>query len=236
MSQFGFRVFEQINRVDREIIQQLSEIPSSNIADVMGRFASVGGEMKPYHKTSVQLAGSAITVRVSPADNLMMHKAIELAQPGDVIVVDAGGELTNAITGEIMCTYAKKKGIKGFIVDGAIRDRAGIWELDFPVYARGVQPRGPYKDGPGEINVPISCNGMVVNPGDVIIGDADGITVIPRQEAKEVLQKALEKVKLEQTMMDDIESGTLDQSWVDKVLKEKCCQFCENTYEADMKK
>jgi RraA family protein len=224
MSNIGFRIFESMDRADQELIEQFRVIPSSNISDVLGRFSSVGGQMQAYHPTGVIMAGSAFTVRVSPADNLMLHKAIEIAQPGDVIVVEAGGELTNAITGEMMCTYAKKKGIEGFIIDGAIRDRASIKELRFPVYAKGTQPRGPYKDGPGEINVPISCSGVVVNPGDIIIGDDDGFTVIPLQEAKFVLEKAKEKVEIERVMMDDIVKGTLDQSWVDKTLQQKGCE------------
>lgn len=225
VSNIGFRVFEQVERHESDFIAKFRDIPSSVLADVMGRFASVGGGMKPYHPMDVTMAGSAFTVRVSPADNLMLHKALEIAQAGDVIVVEAGGELTNAITGEIMCTYAKKKGIAGFVIDGAIRDRAGIWELKFPVYAKGVQPRGPYKDGPGEINVPVSCDGMVVHPGDIVVGDADGFTVIPYREAEIVYKKALDKLEAERVMIEQIHAGTLDQSWVDKTLQAKGCEI-----------
>jgi len=225
MSNVGFRIFSNFKRLERELIERFREIPSSNIADVMGRSASIGGEMKAYHRPGLTMAGSAFTVRVSPADNLMMHKALEMAKPGDVIVVDAGGDLTNAITGELMATYAKSKGYEGFVINGAVRDRAGLWELRFPVYAKGLQPRGPYKDGPGEINVPVSCNGVVVNPGDIVIGDDDGLVVIPAHDAENILKKALEKVELERVMMESIRNGTLDQSWVDETLKQKGCEF-----------
>ena len=114
----------------------------------------------------------------------MVHKAIDLAAPGDVIVVDAGGDLDQAIIGEIMSSWAAKRGVAGFVIDGAIRDAAALSQGDFPVYARGVTHRGPYKDGPGEINVPVSIGGMVVQPGDIIIGDADGLLAIPQADAE----------------------------------------------------
>ena len=113
----------------------------------------------------------------------MLHKALELAQPGDVIVVDAQGDLSNAITGEIMMTQAAMSGVAGVVVDGAIRDSEAMRDLDMPVYAAGVTPKGPYKDGPGEINVPVTCGGVVVNPGDIVVGDADGIVIISPQDA-----------------------------------------------------
>jgi RraA family protein len=191
----------------------------------MWRFASIGGEIKAFHKPGLRMAGFAFTVRVSPADNLMLHKALTLAKPGDVIVVEAGGALTNAITGELMAATAKQRGIAGFVIDGAIRDRAGILQLEFPVYAKGLQPRGPYKDGPGEINVPVSCNGVVVNPGDIVIGDDDGVVVVPMRDAHSVLKKAKEKAEQERAIMDAIVSGTLDTSWIDEQLKQKGCEF-----------
>ncbi|MDQ1002198.1 RraA family protein [Neobacillus niacini] len=226
MSNVGFRIFKEIPRIERkEVIEEFRQIPTSNIADMMGRFASIGGEIRAFHNQGLLMAGQAFTVRVSPADNLMMHMALELAQPGQVVIVEAGGDVTNAITGEIMCTYAKQKGIEGFIIDGAIRDRAGILALDFPVYAKGLQPRGPHKDGPGEVNVPISCNGVVIHPGDIVIGDDDGVVVIPLEEAEGVLIKAKEKVEQERKMMESIYAGTLDQSWVYKKMEEKGCDI-----------
>jgi RraA family protein len=227
MSNVGFRVFTKIKRADQDLIEQFRNIPSSNIADVMWRSASLGGTMRAYHAPGLTMAGSAITVRVSPADNLLMHKAMEVAMPGDVIIVETGGDLTNAITGEIMCTYAKKKGIAGFVIDGAVRDSKGIEDLRFPVYAKGLQPRGPYKDGPGEINVPISCNGVVVNPGDLVIGDDDGVVIVPLKEAEGILAKALEKVAQEQVTLQQIADGTYDTSWIDVLLEQKGCKVNE---------
>lgn len=225
MSNVGLRAFKKIPRIEKEVIEQFRTIPSSNIADMMNRFASIGGEIKRFHKAGLTMVGQAITVRVSPADNLMMHLALELAQPGDVVVVEAGGDMTNAITGEIMCTYAKKKGIGGFVIDGAIRDSDGIFGLNFPVYAKGLQPRGPHKDGPGEVNVPVSCNHVVVNPGDIVVGDDDGVVIIPLEEYQHILMKSKEKFQKEKEIFDQIARGTLDQSWIYEQLAEKGCEI-----------
>ncbi|MDD9840282.1 methyltransferase, partial [Escherichia coli] len=135
----------------------------------------------------------AITVKARPGDNLMLHYAIDIAEAGDVIVVDAGGDLTNALIGEMMVAYAIKKGIAGIVINGAIRDSVVIGEGEFPLFAAGISHRGPYKDGPGEINVPIAINGMVVEPGDLILGDEDGLLSVPYAEVEEIYLKASAK-------------------------------------------
>jgi regulator of RNase E activity RraA len=154
-----------------------------------------------------------------------VHKAIDIAAPGDVIVVDAGGVVTQAIIGDIMSSLAEKRGIAGFVIYGAIRDSAEIGARRFPVYACGVTHRGPYKNGPGEINVPIALDGMVVNPGDIIVGDADGVVAVPLAHAEEVLALARVQLAKETAMLKAIAAGKADRRWVDETLRKLGCDF-----------
>ena len=170
---------------------------------------------------SGKLAGPAYTVKTTPGDNLLVHKALDTAKAGDVIVVDAGGVLENAIIGELMMSRARQRGVAGIVIWGAIRDSAEIAAGTYPVYASGVTHRGPYKNGPGEINVPINMGGMAVNPGDVIVGDADGLVAVPLEMAERVLASAKSILEKETKAMKEIEAGTVDRAWVDKALKEK---------------
>lgn len=147
----------------------------------MNRLAAVDQSIRPFNKT--KLLGPAFTIRVPEGDNLMLHKTMDLAEPGDIIVIDAGGATQRAILGELMLTYCKIRGIGGILLDGCIRDAEAIAEMDIAVYAKGVTPNGPYKNGPGEINVPVVIGGKVVNPGDIIVGDADGIIIIKPEDA-----------------------------------------------------
>ena len=223
MSNVGFRIFEVKNRPSKELVEAFAGLPVANIADEMNRLYCVNARIKPVN--NVPLLGTAFTVKARVADNLMIHKAIDMAQPGEIIVVDVQGDLSNAVTGEIMIRQAMKKGISGVIIDGAIRDLEALQKLPIPVYAAGVQPTGPYKDGPGEINVPICCGGIVVKPGDILVGDADGIVVIDPQDAPEILEKAKEKFAQEQEKFKAIEDGTMDRSWVDKSLEKLGCEI-----------
>lgn len=229
MSNLGCRVFKGINRPNTELVQAFANIPVANIADEMNRFFCVNARIKPYNKNA--LLGSAFTVKTRPGDNLMLHKALEMAQPGDVIVVDAQGDLSNAITGEIMMLQAAVNGLAGVVIDGAIRDAESIAELSMPVYAAGVQPKGPYKDGPGEINVPICCGGVVVTPGDILVGDSDGIVVIPQQLAQELLAKAKNKMEGEHRILEGIRNKVpRDKSWINKTLEKLNCEIIDECY------
>ena len=183
-----------------------------------------GARLRPMHASGT-MAGSALTVKTRPGDNLMIHKAIDLAVPGDVIVIDGGGDLTNSLMGEIMLSLAIKQGIAGFVVDGAIRDADAFVDSNLPVYAAGVSHRGPYKDGPGEINVPIAIDGMVIEPGDLMLGDGDGTLCVPFAEAENICAAAAAKNAAEQVQMAEIEAGTLDRSWVDETLNRLGCEF-----------
>ena len=174
----GFQICKRARKVDPGITAKFRELPVANISDSMSRMAAGGPSLRPIHKAG-PLAGPAFTVKTRPGDNLMVHKAIDIADPGDVIVVDGGGDLTNSLIGELMSAYAESRGIAGIVIYGAIRDYDTLHAGSFPIYAAGVTHRGPYKDGPGEINVPIAIAGMVIEPGDLIVGDGDGIVCFP---------------------------------------------------------
>jgi RraA family protein len=216
----GFRVLPRAKAADPKLLARLAKLPVSNVSDNLMRGHGCG--LQPFHHTGV-MVGTAFTVKTRAGDNLMVHKAIDMAQPGDVIVVDAGGALDNAIIGELMAGWAKKRGVAGFIIDGAIRDSQALSDDDFPVYAAGVTHRGPYKDGPGEINVTISVGGMVVNPGDLIAGDHDGVLAISPEDAERVIAAAEAQYKREQASLAAIAAGTWDRKWVDEALKARGC-------------
>lgn len=223
MANIGFRILPAPKRPPASLVKQFKGVVVAHLSDNMGRLQGAV-DLLPMHQGG-QMLGVALTVRVPPGDNLMVHKAIDIAQPGDVIVVDAGGEYTTAIIGELMTSHAARRKVAGMVIDGAVRDSGYIAASSFPVYARGVSHRGPYKDGPGEINVSISVGGMVVNPGDIIVGDEDGFVAVSPADAPALLAAAAAKAKDEAATLKAIAKGTVDRSWVDKSLKAKGCEF-----------
>ena len=214
----GFDIHPRARAVSSEVVEKFRPIPVANISDCMWRMTAGGARLRPMHDGTV-LAGPALTVRTRPGDNLLVHKALELAQPGDVVVVDAGGDLTNAIIGEIMTTYAQTRGLAGIVINGAIRDCGAIRQGSLPVYAAGVTHRGPYKDGPGEINTVIALDGMTITPGDLILGDEDGLLCVPYEQVDAIYAAATAKQEVEARMMAEIAAGTLDTSWIDARMK-----------------
>jgi RraA family protein len=216
----GFRILPSPKRADPKLLERLRKLPVSNVSDNMARVH--GAALQAMHQSG-RMVGTAFTVKTRPGDNLMVHKAIDMAAPGDVIVVDAGGALDTAIIGEIMSGWAEKRGLAGFVIDGAIRDSDILAEGDFPVYAAGVTHRGPYKDGPGEINVVISVSGMTVRPGDLITGDHDGVLAIAQEDAEAVIAAAEAQHQVEQAAMVAIAAGTYDRKWVDEALRARGC-------------
>lgn len=229
MSNSGCRIFLKVNRPSKGLVEGFKGLPVANIADEMNRFFCMDSRIKSYNDKP--LLGTAFTVKARVSDNLMLHKALELAQPGDVIIVDAQGDLANAITGEIMMTQAAVNGLAGVVIDGAIRDAEAMKGIDMPVFAAGVTPKGPYKDGPGEINVPVCCGGVVVNPGDIVVGDADGIVVISPMDAPVILEKAKAKLAKEQAIIKGIKDRIpRDKSWVDKALEKVGCEIIDDFY------
>ena len=224
MGNIGFRISPFRARPAPDLVRQYDGIATPHISDNLNRLFGAAAGLRPYHGNA-RLLGTALTVRTRPGDNLLVHKAIDMAEPGDVIVVDAGGELTNAIVGEIMMRLSIRRGIAGYVIDGAIRDTAAFVRERFPVYARGVTHRGPYKDGPGEINVPVSVGGMLVHPGDIIVGDEDGVAAVPLQDAERLLEAIRAQQAREDDILRSIADGTVNRSWVDHLLRERGCEF-----------
>lgn len=218
----GLRILKRRRAVELALARQFLDIPVANVSDCMARMAAGGPRLRPMHAGG-RMAGPALTIKTRPGDNLMIHKALQLALPGDILVVDGGGDLTNALIGEIMTGDAMLQQLGGIVINGAIRDADWIAERDFPVFAAGVTHRGPYKDGPGEINVPIALDGMVIEPGDLVIGDGDGLLCVPFDEVESLLAAAQAKQEVEARMVADIEAGTLDRSWVDATLTRLNC-------------
>lgn len=226
--ELGFKVLKRKRVIDPEMVEKFRKIPVANISDAMNRLSAGGPRLRPYHASGI-LCGPAVTVKSRPGDNLMAYMALTMAKPGDVIVIDAGGDLTNAIVGERMMVNAQRRGFGGFIVNGAIRDVEWCKQNTFPVFAAGVTHRGPYKTGPGEVNVPIAIDGMVCEPGDLIIGDDDGLLVIPYDEIETVYAKALAKHETENSTFETIGKSNQanDEAEMMARLKEMGCQFEE---------
>jgi len=212
----GWRINTDFERVPETLVAVARDIPVAVIGDVSHRLFSFPGGFQNYSRKAPVLAGPAFTVKVRPGDNLFLHKALDIALPGDIVVVDAAGALENAILGEMMGRYAASRGIGGIIIDGAIRDIAGLAELPIPVYARGVTPNGPWKSGPGQIGQPISAGGISIAPGDLIVGDLDGVIVLPRVDAQTVIDQALAHVKTEALWAQQIADKTWPRGWVDE--------------------
>ncbi len=224
MKNIGFVINSDFTRPDRSLIEKFRGIPVANIDDCMNRTAAVDPEIKPFNKAP--LLGPAFTVKVAEGDNLMFHKAMDMAKPGDVVVIDAGGDKKRAIFGALMISYCKARGLAGVIVDGAIRDSEEISEMDFPVYAKSVTPNGPYKNGPGEINTVISFGGKVVHPGDIIVGDQDGIVIIDPRDAEALAEKAAGVVAMEAGILKKIlEECSYIRPWVDEKLEKLNCEI-----------
>ena len=218
----GLQVLERRRQIPAQLVLAFKGLPVANISDCMARMSAAGTRLRPMHKSGY-LAGPALTVKCRPGDNLMIHKALTMAKAGDVLVVDAGGDLTNALFGEIMVATAVRIGLAGVVLNGAVRDSEEIGQGQFPLYAAGVTHRGPYKDGPGEINVPIAIDGMVIQPGDLIVGDADGLLCVPFDDAEALLAATHKKMAAEKVMLADIAAGTLDTAWIDATLQRIGC-------------
>ena len=217
-----FRIFTNVERSDRALVERFRGIPSSNINDMMNRLYNTDASIKSLNH--LPMLGTAITVRAPLGDNLMFHRALDIAQPGDVLVVDGGGCMERSLAGEIMITYAEKKGLAGIVVNGALRDLDGILRSSIPVYAKGITPQGPFKNGPGEINVPVCCGGVVVLPGDILVGDLDGVVVIRKDDAPYIIDKAQEKLAKETKKLSAYAEGHVnyeehESSWTAKAEK-----------------
>jgi len=206
-------------RVSPETVRKASGFAASILADVAGRRGTLDGRIQPV-SPSMRLAGPAFTIEVRAGDNLMIHAAISMAKPGDILVIDGKADRTCALMGSIMINACKKAGLGGVVIDGAIRDTDELRELGFPVYAICANPNGPTKFVPGRINWPVSCGGVAVHPGDLVVGDADGVVVIERGKAASLLDAADSKVADEKTRLADIAAGkNLRPKWLEASLR-----------------
>lgn len=221
----GFCIQTRQRKVDAATIDAFRSLPVANVSDCMSRMFAGGPKLRPIHDPKAVLAGPALTVRSRPGDNLMLHHALDIAEPGDIIVVDAGGDLTTAIMGEIMAAIALKRGIAGIVIYGAIRDADEIRRMGLPLYAMGITHRGPYKDGPGEVNTTIAIDGMVIEPGDLILADGDGVLSVPFAQTDRILAATQKKFAAEQDEIAQIANGTNDRTWVMDTLKARGCAF-----------
>jgi len=227
----GFRVFLQRDLPPKDLIEAFKELPAANVADCMNRLSALSSAIRLMSKPfSGSMAGPALTVKTRPGDNLMLHKALNMAVEGDVIVVSNDGDRSQSLMGEIMATYGKFKKIAGFVFDGPIRDVDALYDLGVPVYATGSTPGGPFKEGPGEINVPISCGNVQIDPGDIVLGDTDGVLVIPRLDALPLLETARQFSAGDKAKAKAAETGSGDRSWVEKILEAKGCSIIDAKY------
>ncbi len=201
-------------RPDPSLLEQCRQLPTSILSDSMERVGGVRGVHWVPGGRWPRVAGPALTVRTRPGDNLVVHRALDLAEPGDVLVVDSGGLLERAILGEIMGRYAVTRGLAALVVDGAVRDAEGLAAGPIPVFALGINHLGPYKDGPGEVHGPVQVGGTVVRSGDVVVGDGDGVLVIPHERAAEVVARGQARLRDEEEQFAQIAEGTLDRAWV----------------------
>jgi regulator of RNase E activity RraA len=204
---------KDIERVCADLVKRASQFQAAILADVGGRRGTLGGQIKPLHP-SMKVAGPAFKVEVRPGDNLMFHAALALAEPGDVIVVEGKGDTSSALCGTIMSTQAQAKGLAGFVLDAAARDSEEISAGTFPVFSVGTNPNGPTKALGGRVNWPVTLAGTTVNPGDLIVGDADGVVVVPKENVEEILVLAQKKVDAEAKRIAAIKNGDLGAPWL----------------------
>jgi len=215
----GNRIAKNIKRADAAVVAKLKEHPVANIGDCMNRNAAVSSKFKSSNNKV--MAGSALTINTPAGDNLMVYIALDQAKEGDILVINSDGYENRAILGEIITRIAISRGVKGIIVEGAVRDIDELGQLEIPVYYTAVSPNGPYKNGPGEINSPVTIGGKIINPGDIVIGDGDGIVAIKPEEVESVLTKLEEVKSYEASLMKKISAGEkIEFTWAYEKLKQ----------------
>lgn len=218
----GNRIFLKRNLPLKQLLEAFAEIPTANIADTMGRLCAMHPRIRLMSQPERSIvAGPALTVKSRAGDNLFIHQAMDMAKEGDVIVVSNEADSSRSLMGEVMFRYCEYKRIGALVLDGPIRDVEAVKKIQYPIYATGNTPGGPYKDGPGEINVSVSCGGVVVNPGDIVVMDADGVIVIPLKDGDRVLRDARKFQAQDAAKIMAASNGTANRSWVKKSLEEK---------------
>lgn len=210
----GYRINPRAEGPSAEIVAGFREIPVAAIGDSMSRNVGTVG-LRQYHgRLDTVLCGPAVTVRVRPGDNLMIHKALMMVQPGDVLVIDGKGDQSSALMGTIMMNACRQRGIAGVVIDGAVRDSLDIDDMDYPVFSVGTNPNGPTKEVGGRIGHPVSVGGVTVHPGDFICGDADGLVVVEREKIASLLPLAEHKEAAEARRIAQIKEGKTNAPWL----------------------
>ncbi|MBN1401396.1 MAG: RraA family protein [Anaerolineae bacterium] len=226
----GFRVFTQIPRPPRELVEAFAKLESTYVTDAMNRFGGMDANIQPAHP-AMKATGPAVTVRVPPGDNLMVYKAMEVAQPGDVIVIEARGFVAVAQWGDMVSMIGRGLGLAGMVTDGSLRDLKGILAEEWPVFSKPyLTPNGDLKDGPGEVNVPVAVGGVPVLPGDIIVADGSGVVVVPLADAEAVLPKAQAVAADEVHKIRAIREGHLIPAWLNPTLEQKGCEIIQGTW------
>ncbi len=227
----GNRVFLKRDLPSKELVEAFRGIPAANIEDCMNRIYGLNPEIKLMSNPGKNMVGVALTVKTRPGDNLMIHQALEMAGEGDIIIVSNEGDRSRALIGEVMAQYARcTRKVEGLVFDGAIRDIDEISEMPLPIYASGYTPSGPFKEGPGEVNVPIAIGGVIVMPGDILVGDGDGVIVIPKADAEAVLAEAKIVCEKDAEKVQAAIHGTANKNWVNEKLVKKECEFIDKSY------
>jgi len=211
----GFRYIKDIERVDPEVVKQAYKYSAANLSDGLNKFYTMDCGIRQMF-ASPKMVGTAVTVKVRSGDNLMLHKALELIKPGDVLVVETQGGYGYAVAGELMVRCMKELGLAGMVVDGTVRDLEECEKIGMPIFARGTVCGAGDKTGPGEINFPIACGGVVVMPGDLIVGDKDGVVVVPKDDVQDVFLAADKKIASERKRHEEISKGIYVRPGVDE--------------------
>ncbi len=218
MSRPTYQQAAEFERVSPELVERARHYQSAILCDVGGRRGTLNSRIQALHP-AMKLAGPAFTVEVRPGDNLMFHVALAVAKPGDVIVVDGKGDDTCALFGELMVTQAEAAGLAGFVVDAASRDTDTLAGGRFPLFAAGRNPCGPTKGLSGTLGRAISLGGVAVQPGDLVVGDVDGVVIVPRDQVQAVLDAADAKIAAEKQRLAEIADGVLVSPWLDSALQ-----------------
>ena len=219
----GFRVRINFTRPDPGLLRGLAEFPTPDISDQLNRLYAVSPGVRLLTSVGHRVCGPACTVKVFPGDNLMVHKSLDVLERGDVVVIDAGGSSQNAVLGDLISMKARHRGAQGFVVDGFVRDLPSIAELDLPVFARGTTPIGPLHRGPGEINFAVCCGGVVVNAGDIVVGDAMGVVIVPKEIAADLLERLRQHEASQAAYLEGVRRGDFSNAWVDQILTDLEC-------------
>jgi len=216
----GWEIVVDAPRASPELVERFRGHGTGPVCDALGRFAAMDYQIKPLDPR-MELLGCALTVWTRPCDNLAVYKALELAQPGDVLVIATEGYTNNTIWGELTTLIGRERGLAGMVTDGTVRDARAIVEIGLPVFARGLTPNSPLKHGPGKINTPITCGGAAIRPGDIIVGDGDGVVVVPLEQAEAVLQRVAAIQDKEAALRAEIEATGDLPAFARQMLRDK---------------